>query len=191
LHVYNAGKPPSVDSEDGITLVASVSESIDTQTGDHRFEQHRHVTDNTRKSPNQAPDKSEHPDMILKWNSRRGQHDSVVLKNIGHGCAVCIGIGDFSWPDLEWHKHIEAQAIDPGTEEPREAEFTLKRSWGTHELIPMRDILALFEDREPPLSIPIRFSDSHGTKFVRPVTLHRGRSSDVSVIVKLGILSIE
>jgi hypothetical protein len=88
---------------------------------------------------------------------------------------------------VAWHMPIEVQSIDPGTPEVnREAEFQIVVSPNRLEIGYMRRVLEKSESQ--PLTLPVTFSDLHGTVFNRIFILRRGEGRGQPIIVRLGSL---
>lgn len=130
----------------------------------------------------------EGPEIVLEWEtSGRGstRRDLATLKNIGKQTAVCVKIGDFSWPDLIWGRHIEVQTIDAGQKETIEAHFGLEHLNGLD--LGYMDVV-LKERNRPPLTVTVAFLNMNSIEFCRTFLLNKGSDGGPSIVVTPGAL---
>jgi hypothetical protein len=134
------------------------------------------------------------PVVLMGWDSgsQPWTEDKIRLRNEGETTALCVRVGEFSWPELLWHRPVEVQFLEPkGPEIVREADFVCTLASG-HEVGYMYRVLQSFEESvgRQPLRIPVAFSDSKGNEFTQVFILQRGASGNPSVMVTLGPLRV-
>jgi hypothetical protein len=95
--------------------------------------------------------------------------DEIKIKNIGTSSAFGVRLGDFSTPQIGWHRRIEIQTLHSNAEKTVRPEFSVEVGPHSHEIGYMRYILA-----KNPVSLPLLWSDINQTSYVQRLTLHSG-----------------
>ena len=141
--------------------------------------------------PKPVPD--ERPDVMMEWDSTQqsGTKDKIKLRNIGKLTALCIKVGEFSWPELTWHRPVEFQSLHPNEPgQSKESQFSC-RLGSSNEIGNMsRAIDKVQGFKRGPLMVPITFSDQYGNEYSRTFYLERGATGDPAVMVTLGPLEM-
>ena len=130
------------------------------------------------------------PEIILSWDSTNQPwaKDCLRLKNIGTSAALCVKLGQFSWPDLVWHRLVEIQSIDVGEEVSQEAQFSQRKEY-RHDVGHMGRVLQSRQDS--PLTLDVTFLDINSAEYSRCFTLRGGESGGPTVMVVPGPLKMK
>jgi hypothetical protein len=131
------------------------------------------------------------PQVIIAWTARDPEnrriadnYDEVHIRNEGGSIASNVILGDFSWPEIEWHENIEVQFIAPHAEVERKALIRHGRGLGLCSLL---DAMREFVERENlTLTVVYNNTGEPQVEFTRTFSFRRGGSLGMDIIVDLG-----
>jgi hypothetical protein len=136
------------------------------------------------------------PEIVIEWESSHPWNQDVVrFRNLGKSAALLVEMGDFSWPELSWHRRIVIQSLYPGSQPSvMVAEFNEEGKAPNDNYVGhLGHVLdsTRYANRKP-LSVDVTFSDQNGTKFTRSFILRRGTGGTTSpgVLIEMGKLKM-
>ena len=132
------------------------------------------------------------PQITLTWESSRLHHDCIKLRNVGTLAAFNVAIGDFSWPELAWHRKIEVQSLLPGNDEAQIEPQFFESAAGTGTALMgymWRVVRHPSRNHEKPLTVTVKFADANRTQLERTFILSSSPADD-RVKVELGDLNV-